>query len=77
MPSSSMRRGRWAYLSDDGTVTSQVACAGGYPGKLERRAYACSNCEGYHLTSNRADEYESKRSRKHAERCKSDMPMSG
>ena len=40
---------------------------GEHLGKLEDRVYACGNCEGYHLTSMSADEYESMRSRKHAE----------
>jgi hypothetical protein len=36
---------------------------GRYQGKLEDRVYACGNCEGYHLTSMSAEEYESTRNR--------------
>lgn len=36
---------------------------GDYRGRLEDRAYVCGCCEGYHLTSMSADEYESTRSR--------------
>jgi len=36
---------------------------GRYQGKLEERVYACGNCEGYHLTSMSAEEYESTRNR--------------
>ena len=40
---------------------------GDYRGRLEDRAYACRNCDGYHLTSMSVDEYESKRSQQVAE----------
>lgn len=45
--------------------TRMKRARGEYLGRLENRVYACGDCEGYHLTSMSAEDYESTRSRKH------------